>query len=362
MQYVQSFKQETRRSPCRHTTFQINRGVDLLWICLPYTRKEYIVLADYYSDYVEVGELDDISASPIIQFLKEQFSRHGIPDTLVSDNGPQFTSQELHQFSQAWEFQHVTSSPHHHKSNGKAESGVKVAKSLFKKALKDGKDPWLALLDYRNTPVEGIGSSPAQRLMSRRTKTLIPTASTLLHPHVVEGVKEKIRQKRQKAKGYHDKTGKALPPLEVGQEVLVAPLKRHQSWTTGTCVEKLSDRSYLVRSEKATVRRNRQFLRPQEQPVSNSTVDPPIASHTSENLVIATPVTATPITAPQIPAPQIPAMPPKLTKSDYSENPVTPTPPGYPKADNIDVPVQQAEQRTRTRVVRKPTRFQDFVC
>ena len=85
----------------------------------------------------------------------------------------------------------MTSSPHHHTSNGKAESAVKVMKNLFKKALRAGRDPWLASLEYRNTPVETVGSSPAQRLMSRRTKTLMPTASTLLCPRVVEGVEKK---------------------------------------------------------------------------------------------------------------------------------------------------------------------------
>ena len=47
---------------------------------------------------------------------------------------------------------------------------MKIVKSLFKKALKDSKDPWLAPLDQRNTPME---SSPAQRLMSRRTRALV---------------------------------------------------------------------------------------------------------------------------------------------------------------------------------------------
>ena len=65
------------------------------------------------------------------------------------------------------------------------QSAVKVTKNLLKKALRDSRDPWVALLEYRNTPVETIGSSPAQRLMSRRTKTLMPTASTLLCPQIV---------------------------------------------------------------------------------------------------------------------------------------------------------------------------------
>ena len=41
-------------------------------------------------------------------------------------------------------------------TKGKAESAVKITKNLLKKALRDGRDPWLALLEYRNTPVETI--------------------------------------------------------------------------------------------------------------------------------------------------------------------------------------------------------------
>ena len=84
----------------------------------------------------------------------------------------------------------MTSSPKHAKSNGKAESAVKVAKKIFKKAHRDNKDPWLALLDQRNTPTQGVNSSPVQRLMSRRTRTLLPVSANLLYPRVEKGVKE----------------------------------------------------------------------------------------------------------------------------------------------------------------------------
>jgi len=114
--------------------------------------KEYIVLTDSYSDFKEVGELKGTTANYIIEYLKEQFSRHGIPVVLVTDNGPQYSCREFTEFSREWEFKHVTSSPGHAKSNGKAESAVKVAKRIFKKAHKDNKDPWLALLDQWNTP------------------------------------------------------------------------------------------------------------------------------------------------------------------------------------------------------------------
>ena len=157
--------------------------------------KDYIVLVDYYSDYIEVSPLTDTTSSSIIKFLKVQFSRHCIPDVLVSDNGPQYISNEFVQFANEWEFRHVSSSPHHQKANGKAESAVKIAKNLFKKALRENKDPWLALLDFRNTPTQGMQTSPVQRLMSRRTKTLVPIATSLLKPEVADGVTEKIELK-----------------------------------------------------------------------------------------------------------------------------------------------------------------------
>ncbi|PFX15913.1 Bifunctional polynucleotide phosphatase/kinase [Stylophora pistillata] len=180
--------------------------------------KEYIVLVNYYSDFLEVQKLEENTSSSVIKFFKEQFSRHGIPDTLTTDNASQFTSHEFHQFSVDWEFTQVSSSPHHSKSNGKAESAVKIVKSLFRKALKDNKDQWLALLDQCNTPTEFMESSPAQRLMSRRTRTLLPTASNLVLPKIPKNVNAKLKLKRQKAKWYNDHTSRSLPELHVGQE------------------------------------------------------------------------------------------------------------------------------------------------
>ena len=155
----------------------------------------------------------------------------------------------------------MTSSPTHAKSNGKAESAVKVVKKIFKKAHRDNKDPWLALLDQRNTPTQGVGSSPAQRLMSRRTRTLLPISANLLYPKVEEGVTKKLKVKRQKAKSYHDRSSIVLPELEIGQEVRVAG-QRNKTWEAGTCVEKLSNRSYMVQVNGAIIRQNREALKP----------------------------------------------------------------------------------------------------
>ena len=219
------------------------------------------MLDDSYSDFMEVGELRSTNSSDIIRFLKQQFSRHGIPNVLVTDNGPQFSSSDFTTFSSTWEFKHVTSSPTHAKSNGKAESAVKVVKKMFKKAHRDSKDPWLALLDQRNTPTQGVGSSPAQRLMSRRTRTLLPIAANLLYPKVEERVTKMLKLKTQKAKSYHDGSSIVLPELEIGQEVRVAG-QRNKTWEAGRCVENLSDLSYMIEVIGAIIRRNREALKP----------------------------------------------------------------------------------------------------
>ena len=111
----------------------------------------------------------------------------------------------------------------------------------FKKAERDGKDPWLALLDYKSTPTEGIGASPAQRFKSRRTRTLLPTASSLFRPEVSTHFTEKLEWKRRKAKFYHERHSKQLTELEIVKEVRIAPLRKNQTWKQATCVEKLSD-------------------------------------------------------------------------------------------------------------------------
>ena len=202
---------------------------------------------------------------------------------LVTDNGPQYISKEFAEFSREWEFKHVSSSPTHAKSNGKVESAVKVVKNLLKKAYEDNQDPLLALLEYRNTPTAGMQSSPVQRLMSRRTKTRIPTAAVLLQPEIPTAVTDKLQHKRQVAKSYHDRKAKDLPELEIGQDIRVAPYQHHKTWEAGVCVDKLSDRSYLLESHGQILRRNREDLKPAmtsvEQPAAAE--DPPPVPSTS---------------------------------------------------------------------------------
>ena len=55
----------------------------------------------------------------------------------------------------------------------------------MKKSVKAKSDVYLALIDFRNTPTEKLGSSPAQRLLGRHTRNKLPIVSKLLLPEVL---------------------------------------------------------------------------------------------------------------------------------------------------------------------------------
>ena len=90
-----------------------------------------LVIIDYHSNFIEVENINRPNNKSIYKALKVLFVRYGVPDTLVTDNGPQFSSDEFHKFRSGWGFEHVTSSPYYPQSNGKTENVVKTVKRLF---------------------------------------------------------------------------------------------------------------------------------------------------------------------------------------------------------------------------------------
>ncbi len=136
--------------------------------------ENYLLLIDHIWKYWEITQLNETMSEAVISELKQQFARHGIPKLFISDNGPQYLCQQFCEFTDAWKVNHHTSSPHHPNGNGTAEAAVKVAKTLIKKTKQDGTDLWLAFLEHRNTPATDNTGSASQKLMSRRTRSLIP--------------------------------------------------------------------------------------------------------------------------------------------------------------------------------------------
>ena len=158
----------------------------------------------------------------------------------------------------------MTSSPYNSKANGKAESAVKTCKQIMRKSKDACSDPYLAILDHRNTPSQGFLSSPAQRLMSRRTKTLLPTASVLLSPEVVDArhTERDMKRSQNQQATYYNKRASDRQVLEEGDTVRPQPFRiGRKDWSRGTVVKRLDESSYVVDTPTGVLRRNRQHLR-----------------------------------------------------------------------------------------------------
>ena len=117
---------------------------------------------DYFSRLIEIYKLSKETSKEVINHVKSIIARHGIPQQIVSDNGPQFSAIEFSMFAKEYGFTHTTSIPRYPQVNGEAERAVKTIKGLLKKA----DDPYRALLIYRTTPLQN-GYSPAELLMNR---------------------------------------------------------------------------------------------------------------------------------------------------------------------------------------------------
>ena len=135
----------------------------------------HLVVVDAYSKYPEVIRMINTSARSTVTALGDIFSRHGLPEIIVSDNGPQFTAAEFQQFCTSGGILHCTSAPYKPSTNGQAERVVQILKSALRQALITNADVTAVianyLLVYRTTPHSTTGEPPSMLLMGRRLCT-----------------------------------------------------------------------------------------------------------------------------------------------------------------------------------------------
>ena len=217
--------------------------------------KKYLVLVDYYSKFIEFAHLRDMTIPVVISHVKSIMSRHGIFETLVSDN--QFATSEMAQFSADYGFTHVTSSPRYARSNGCAENAVKQFKLLMKK----NDDPYLALLTYRTTPQHN-GLSPSEMCMGRRLRTQLPQAPHMLLPanrdtHVRIREKDEIYKHKMAVNYNRRHRARDLPPLQQGDRVVIRD-QNQQGIVQQPAIN--APRSYVVKTPTSDIRRNRRAL------------------------------------------------------------------------------------------------------
>ena len=137
----------------------------------PFQGQMWLILIDSYSRWPEVVPMRTTTASQTIKELRPIFATFGLPEQILTDNGPQFVSEEFQEFTRSNGIQHIKIAPYHPRSNGMAERFVQTFKTAMKKMVNEGGDinQKLAnfLLVYRKTPQSTTMEAPAMLLMKR---------------------------------------------------------------------------------------------------------------------------------------------------------------------------------------------------
>lgn len=203
-------------------------GIDIVgpfetakWDC-----KFAITLTDYYSKWPEVAFASTVTTETVVAFLRSVFSRYGNPESLVTDNGPQFTSAAFATFLKDQGVTLIHSSVYHPASNGAIERFNRVFKACIQSAIIQNK-PWKTtttdfLQAYRATPHAMTNASPFELMHGRKMRTklnvLAPPPATVQDADVRSRVS--LRQSRMKQ--YCDaKRGARTPSFREGDSVRV---------------------------------------------------------------------------------------------------------------------------------------------
>lgn len=180
----------------------------------------FLIIVDSYSKWLDVFPMETTTTAKTLDIFRSVFARFGLPEQIVSDNGPQFISSEFEQCMRQNGIKHIKIAPYRPSSNGQAERFVQI----FKQSLRASKDDrgtlptklFRFLLAYRNTPHSTTGVTPAELLMKRPLRTRLD----LLRP----SLRNQVLTKQAKQKVHHDAHSK-FREFETGQSVLVRNLR-----------------------------------------------------------------------------------------------------------------------------------------
>ena len=133
--------------------------------------QDLVILEDYTSKYFEIFFLPNTLSDAAINHTNSIFARHGIPETVISDNGPQFISDEYDKSAKSWESYHNFSSSEYPESNGMVEQTIQTVKKTLRKAELTNNDPYFAILAFRTTHKNLLPLNQGQSIRSHQDKS-----------------------------------------------------------------------------------------------------------------------------------------------------------------------------------------------
>ena len=253
---------------CSLTPQQSYHGTQWQQTCLRSKTLKYLLLVEHYSRFPVLRKLASTTSRVLIQEIKAVFA--GVPNVIVSDGGPQYTSAEFKDFMKQWQIEHRVSSPRNPQSNGMAERCVQTMKASLIKTMEEGEDVDLALLIYKTTPLSHRLPSPAELLNSRKYKSLFPTR--IVSTRLQECYRQIMDQGKQVQAQLYNKNTRVLPRLQQSQKVVIQVHPARNIWTPAEIIQCPTNvgRSYRLKTIHGGVyTRNRRFIKPdQTEPIT----------------------------------------------------------------------------------------------
>ena len=205
----------------------------------PFLGKQFLIVIDTYSKWLEAKPVPSVSLHTTIIVLRSIFATHGLPETIVSDNGTAFTSMEFADFTRRNGIRHKFTAPYHPSSNGLAERAVQTMKTALKKATAADVETRLIcfLFQYRITPHSTTGVSPAELLMGRRPRSHLD--------YIYPSQGSKVFHKQMQQKAAHDQHTQ-FRKFEVSDLVFARNYFGTNKWIPGTVTAIRGPLSYEV--------------------------------------------------------------------------------------------------------------------
>ena len=292
--HVDRMRGRNRKKPSYETpTLQWEKlGVDLF----SWEGRDYQVIVDYTSNFWEVDRMNTTTTTSVIKQLKSHVARFGIPSLVISNNGAQYVLEKFRPFAAKWDFEHQTSASGHRNAYGKAEPAVKATRLMISKCKKSQTSCSVRDQEYTYTR---SGSSPEQRLLNRRTRTLLPMPSKLLAPRGEEYLNQdkiSLMDLQHKQAKHYNKTTKDLSVLADGDVVRMKPFRQGQKeWEKAVVQRRLDERSYKVDTPQGTYRRNRVHLRRTRETETTVPLVPVVSHDTNSTAMNETVIDSEPV-------------------------------------------------------------------